>query len=361
MDEITSAALEELSASFADLLPPPPEANLPYTVQIYPVRVTPSGVGGHVGFRSSPSGELSGRRISARISVSVQTSDAAVLGSAVAGVTGAIASRDAARSRSAGLLRVEVARIGSAMEVTAAGVHRQEVEFSALFEHLHAPAAGSGVITQIPILAEVASTSSGGQVVYRSSFGSGALDGFESIDDPGVTAGGASRWEHDPESGWIRQLSPLQGGDPGAGVSKPGGYLLLRPAIQGRLVSDFVLTSEMAFTDQAEVGLVFRWQDVDDFHFVLLGSALGAGVLGRKIGGAFTALYSLIIERPTTYQPGRSYSIRLTARADLIQLHVDGQLVLEGRTREPRPPGRIGLLSRAPGIAEFHRLDLIAL
>lgn len=361
MDEITSAALEELSATIADLLPPPPETNLPHTVQVYPVRVTPSGVGGYVGLRSSPSGELSGRRISARVAVSIQTHDAAALGSAVAGVTGAVASRDAAHSRSAGLLRLEVARIGSAMEVAGGGVHRQEVEFSALFEHLHAPADGSGVIEQVPILTEVASTSSGGQVLYRSSFGAGALDGFESIDDPGITAGGPSRWEHDPEAGRIRQLSPLQGGASGAGISKPGGYLLLRPPVQGRLLSDFVLTSEVTFSDQAEVGLVFRWQDVDDFHFVLLGSALGTGLLGRKFAGAFTVLDSLRRGRPTTHQPGRSYSVRVTARADLIQLHIDGQLTLEGRAHDSRLPGRVGLFSRASGSTEFHRLDLIAL
>jgi len=363
LDEITSGAISGLSAVVAELLPPAPVAGLPHTIRVVPVRVAPTGLGGFVSLNRSPAGEILGRRLDARVVVTVRVTDSADLQPAVDEVATAVVARDFGAARGAGLLRIGFEEFGPrASSGQGAGeVHRMDVEFLALFEHLRLPADGEDTIERVPLLFEVGSTAAAGEALYRTRFRVGALDAFDVFDDPAATQDAPSQWEFDEAGSRIRQRSEIRGGSDGVDPDKPGTYLVLRPEIQQSAVADLVVGTEFRSDGRDGIGLVFRWLDVDNFYFLLLDERRGYRMLGRKVGGVFAALDEPALDLSGSYIPEQVHSVRVSVQADRIRVHLDGELVLAGRDGALTAPGAAGLVCWGNGAASFFGIDVVAL
>ncbi len=352
-----------LRAAIAGLLPAPPVPDLPFTLRVLPNRVTPTGLGGFIGVHHDPPGEVVGRRVDARVLVGVHVRGSAVLEDAIDAVTLAIAGRDASRARSEGLLRVGLAGIGD--ETTRGSgnntIRTRAIEFSALFEYHHLPTEGEDQIERVPVLLEVGSTVDGGEVLLRTRFREGSLEAFQPIDDPAASIDGPSQWEIDAEDRALRQRSRIRGeaGDPGPAL--PGGQLLLRAERLAAPAADLILSTEFRSDSAEGLGLVFRWQDIDNFYFALLEARRGFRILGRKVNGAFEALEEGAFDGTRGFDIGVTHALRVSVQRDLIRMHVDGELALEGRDSFLGGPGRVGFLTHGNDGVRFYSLDVVAL
>jgi len=106
--------------------------------------------------------------------------------------------------------------------------------------------------------------------------------------------------------------------------------------------------------------VVFRFVDPDNFYFFLMDQAGGYRLLGKKAGGAFSALDTPTQDSSQGFVLGQSYDLRVTAAADRMQVYLDGRLALEGRDGT-HARGRVGLMSRNDNRAYFHRLAVTEL
>jgi hypothetical protein len=123
-------------------------------------------------------------------------------------------------------------------------------------------------------------------------------------------------------------------------------------------VTDFILRATVRSDDTGGIGLVFRFQDVDNFYFFLMDSARTFRLLLRKVGGAFEALdsSSRIIDRG--YEPGRLYDLKVSVEGPSVQVFLDGDRILRGRDATLPDPGRVGFMSRNNNQSFFYRIDL---
>jgi hypothetical protein len=345
------------------LLPSAPAPAIAPQLHIAPTRVTPTGVGGFVGLNHDPPGEILGRRLAARVFVTVQAGQDGSVNETVSGVTRALLGADPVELRSSGILRLSLAELGP-VAVSGQGqnqVSRRELEFAVLYEYLRLPDAAEGVIERIPLLAEVGSTEDAGRVLLRTGFAEGALNAFELIDDPAANTGGPSQWGYDAAEQRIEQRSSIQGGTFEITPNKPGTYLVLRTRSELPPVRDFAVSTELRSDDRDGIGLVFRWQDVDNFYFLLLDERRNYRMLARKVGGSFAALEVPALDTTRGYVQGQVHHVRVAAQGNVFRVHVDGELALEGQDASLPEPGRVGFICRANNQAFFHRLDLMML
>jgi hypothetical protein len=345
------------------LLPIAPDPDFQATLAVVPLRVTPTGIGGFVGVNAEPIGDVVGRRLQARVDVTVRADDLDGLGAAVADVSRSLLGASAADLRGQGILRMSLDETGEST-VTGQGanqVARRELGFTVLFEHLRLPEEGEGVIETVPLMIDSGSTEQGGRVLLSSRFIEGSLAWFEVLDDPLATQFGPSAWEFDAAAGVIRQTSNIQGGSFEINPNKPGTYLVLRDTPGMVTPRDFVLSAELSSDDEDALGFVFRFADVDNFYFMLLDDRRDYRMIGRKVAGAFEALDPPAVDPRPGFVPGEIRSVRLAAQGDAFRLHLDGELVLEASDAALPGPGRVGFMCRANTAASFHRIDLVAL
>jgi hypothetical protein len=339
------------------------DPDLQATLSVIPLRVTPTGIGGFVGVHPEPVGDVLGRRLHARVDVTVRADDLDELGTAVTDISRALLGASAPELRGQGILRLGLEEIGEST-VTGQGaneVARRDLAFTVLFEHLRLPQEGEGVIETVPLMIDAGSTEQGGQVLLSTVFLPGALSLFEVIDDPLATQFGPSVWEYDEAERRIRQTSNIQGGSFEINPNKPGTYLLLRERPGLEAPRDFVLGTELSSDDTDALGLVFRFVDVDNFYFALLDDRRDYRMIGRKVGGAFEALEPAAVDPRPGFAPGEVRSVRLSVQGETFRLHLDGELALEASDATIPGPGRVGFMCRANTAAFFHRIDLVAL
>lgn len=151
MDAVSTEALQRLSAVLTELLPDAPSAELTPSLEVLPLRISPTGLGGYVGPSHEPEGDILGRRVEASARVAVKAANAEGLGPAVATVTQALLAADRRDLRSKGILRIELGAIGPSPAEEAGGTARREVDFKVLFELLRKPTEAGRVIQEIPI------------------------------------------------------------------------------------------------------------------------------------------------------------------------------------------------------------------
>lgn len=363
LDIIAHEAVTALSSVVSALLPVSPTPPHQATVSVVPEKVSPTGLGGYVGPAVDPMGDVVGRRIQARLVVTARAGALAGLGAAVQQVSTALLGAGSTSLRGQGILKLGMGEMGPA-SVAGQGANQvasREVIFSVLFEHLRLPEAGEGVIDQVPLMMEVATTERGGRSIRSGGFGPGSLDTFEVFDDPAANQGGPSDWTYHEEGRWIEQLSNIRGGSFEITPNKPGTYLVLRNTTAIPPLSDFVVSTELETDDIDAIGLVFRWRDVDNFYFLLLDARRDYRMIARKVAGNFEALDPAAVVEVPGFVPGATHSVRLAVQGESFRVHVDGALALEASDDALTGPGRIGFFCRANESARFHRLDVVEL
>lgn len=148
MDAISIAALNGLSAVVTDLfdaLTPAPD------VELYPLKILPTGLGGYIAPHDDPEGDLLGRRIEAQVRLIITGTTPNALATRTAAAQKAVLGLSAAERRQRGLLRV-------GLDPTVAPVtqaNRRAVGFAILYEYIHIPTEAGGIIHEIPITVNV--------------------------------------------------------------------------------------------------------------------------------------------------------------------------------------------------------------
>jgi hypothetical protein len=330
---------------------------------VIPERVTPTGLGGYVGHNPDPVGDVVGRRVQGRLIVTVRAANLAGIAPAAQAASTALLGSSAAELRGQGILRLAIDDLGDT-SISGEGQNQiasRDLGFSVLFEHLNLPVASEGVIETVPQLIETGSTERGGTVLLSEEFMAASLNRFEIFDDPLATQGQPSEWVYNPTEHRIEQLRNIRGGTNTPTPSKPGTYLVLRTTPTLPAVRDFVMSTELSSDDVDTIGLVFRFQDVENFMFLVLDARTGFRMLARKLAGTFEALDPPAVVNVEGFTVGQIHSVRIVAQGEAFRVHVDGELTLEASDDSLPLAGRVGFLARANTAAHFYRLDLTEL
>ena len=80
----------------------------------------------------------------------------------------------------------------------------------------------------------------------------------------------------------------------------------------------------MRSTDDDEIGVMFRYQDGDNYYRFSWNSQHGYRRLVKNVGGVFT----LLAEDAASYVVGQTYNVTVTADGDALDISIDGSPVL---------------------------------
>ncbi|MBV9774802.1 MAG: hypothetical protein JO040_12685 [Gemmatimonadetes bacterium] len=383
--------IQGLTDVLTGLLPASADLSLRPVLMVNPVRITPTGLGGLVAPSADPAGEVVGRRLQARVSVTVKAADEDGLGPAVTGVTQAFLGVDRATLIRQGVLRLTLGELG-ADSVAANGRARREVGFDVLYEFLKGPSEAGGIIQTIPLQLNVgdpgaapapgpapAPAPSPGPApgpglapvvtppappappppLLQGDFTAQSLAGFEVVDDPLTTKSKPSQWSWAAAAHRIEQRSAIMGGDSKVPALRPGTYLVLKTTPSLPAVADFTLTARMEAGAAGGIGLVFRWQDPNNFYFFLMDSLRNSRILARKVAGVFAPLSTPALVTTASFSVGAVHQVRLQVQGDTFVVRIDGGEALTGRDASLPGAGRVGLMSRSCDQAFFYGVDLV--
>jgi hypothetical protein len=346
----------------SSLLPPPPSPALTPALLVTPVRIAPTGIGGFVGLHPDPEGDVVGRRVTARVVLSVPASNADGLDAAVQQVTQRVLS--AARSELAqlGILKLSLLELGPRPLQPGGGppeTPRRDVSFDVLYEFLKLPDAPSGVIQSVALDLESSFTTEP-STLYSTPFVTNPLADFDVFDDPAALTGEPSIWSFDAAQRSVVQGSPIRGGPNTNAPAKPGTYLVLRTTPARPEVSNCSIAAELETTTPGGIGFVFRFVDVDNFYYVLLDGQLGFRRIGKKVAGSFGALQEGGLDSTSGFPTNQVRRVRLVAEGSAFRVLLDGEPVLEGQDDE-LDSGRVGFMVRNCTGARFFDLTLLKL
>jgi hypothetical protein len=338
---------------------------LPTTLLVTPVRVSPTGLGGFAGLHPEPQGEIFGRRVRARVTVTVAASSVNGIDAAMANVTRAVLSTARSELAQLGIHKLATAELGPRPAQVQGGgpqaAARRDVIFDVDYEFLKLPEETGGLIQTIPLDLDATLASNDPRVLVSGPFPPNALDRFEVVDDPAATTTAPSSWGFDATESAIVQTAAIRGGTNTPTPNKPGTLLLLRPSPVRLPVRDFSLAGEMLSTAQGGIGFVFRYIDVDNYSFALLDSRTGFRRIAKKSGGSFVAMADGGLDTDAGFGLGELMRVRLVAQAGAIRMLIDGATVLEARDDGPFEAGRVGLMTRHCTGGRFYDLTLLAL
>ena len=359
-------AIGALNGTLQALLPAAGDPALAPELFINPRSSQLSGVGGVVGTRAlAPAGEVMALRVRADVVVRVKAEDVAGLSQRESDVSLALLGADPVNLRSSGIFRILRAKADSSGSDVPVGddIVGRDVRFEVLYEFSKLPDPGAGVISSVPVdLIQRTSDSRGAPTdLLHVDFESDPMSLFDVIDDAPLSAPG--QWFFATNERELRQTSTGSAGSDAFDADKRGTALLVRAAATPPAPRSFVLYSSVRSDGPGGVGLVFRFQDISNYYYALLHESNGLRyrILGRKLGGTFSALESGGSDGAAGYTPNRWFTLRLAVQDDQFDLAIDGVAVLSGRDSGISSPGRIGFLCRGSAGARFRFLHWAAL
>lgn len=363
MDVPLSEAVAALQSEIAGLLADPGEPSLEPEVSVDALRSHLSGIGGLVGLNRDPSGEILARRLDARVTVRVKANSLAALAAVEAEATTAIVGADPVLLRSRGVHRITREVEGTDTVLAASdGLSApagKDLRFKVIYEHVRLPTAPSGVLETLPQDVTFAAVSRAARELYDAEFEADPLADFDIVDDPDAT-GGPSAWAYDAAVQELRQTSSITGGSNNVNPSKIGTYLVLRQAVLGQAIADFLLHAQVRSDVSGGIGLVFRFADIENFGFFLMNRPSPYRLFGRQIAGASSLLGSSSADRSAGYEPGHWHRLRLLAQGDRFEVAVDERVVLQTRDQSLDAAGSVGFICRSAASARFRHLRLLA-
>ncbi len=362
IETLNLEAVEALAANISDLLPPVADPALRPDVLVIPRRFAPAGLGGYVGLNPDPLGEIYGVRLHASVVVTAKADHDADLSVPVGAIARALTATTRVTLGERGILRIALDTVEAPTVRTGgspSAAQRRDLQFQVLYEFLKPPDVAEGIIDEIPLDLHMSATGNAPRVLVVATFGEGALDMFEVVDDPLATVNAPSQWQYNAAERRIEQLSAIRGGSNVANANKPGTYLVLRSEPGRPAVRDFSFRATLQSGGNGGIGLVFRWQDVDNFCFFLMDLQRNFRVLGKKVGGTFEHLQTMAVDATQSYETGRPYLVRIVAHGEHIEAFLDGRQVLAGADTSLLAPGRVGLVSHRNDQAQFYRIDLL--
>jgi hypothetical protein len=363
-------AIGALNGTLQALLPGAAEPELAPELFINPRSSHLAGVGGVIGRRAlAPAGEVMALRVTAEVVVRVKADNVASLAQRESDVSLALLGADPVNLRSSGVFRILRSKADSAgsdvlVGDADAGIVGRDVRFEVLYEFSKQPESAVGVITSVPVdLIQRSGVGAQGAPsdLIRLEFESDPMQQLEVVDDAPLSSPG--QWSFATSDREVRQTSTGSGGSDAFDPEKRGTALLVRATATPPAARNFVLYTSVRSDGPGGIGLVFRYQDIDNFYYALLheSGALQYRILGRKLGGAFSALESGGADGSAGYTPNRWFSLRLALQDDQFDLAIDGVAVLSGRDAGISSAGRVGFFCRGSAGARFRFLHWAAL
>ena len=363
-------AVTALNAALHGLLPAAADPALAPELFVNPLSSQLVGVGGVLGIRTqAPAGEVMARRVTAEVVVRVKAPTVPELAATESEISTALLGANPVNLRSNGVFRIRrMVENGDRLVTGLPDVAGRDVRFEVLYEFSKLPDVAGSVISSIPL--DLIQRTSGAPGRAHSElllvdFEEDPLALFDVVDDDPLSEQG--RWQFAPVEHEIRQTSTAGGGSNNFNASKRGTCLLVRPAATPPAPRNFVLYTSMRSDSSGGIGLVFRFQDIDNFYYVLLhdngnpSAPFRFRIIARKLGGAFSFLDAGGTDDTSGYTPNRWFSLRLAVQDEQFDLAIDGVEVLSGRDAGMTSPGRVGFMSRSGAGARFRFLHWVAL
>jgi hypothetical protein len=121
---------------------------------------------------------------------------------------------------------------------------------------------------------------------------------------------------------------------------------------------NLIITCRLRSEDEDGIGLVFRYQDVDNFYFFLMDSRRNFRRIGKKVGGVFQELSNPAVVTSEGFIVGQDYSVKVRLKDNNLAVFLDDAPILSGQDAS-LPAGRVGFFSWANSGAQFDDLQII--
>jgi hypothetical protein len=180
---------------------------------------------------------------------------------------------------------------------------------------------------------------------FGDSFGDGKFNGWSICDDG--TANAPSQWR--VVNGQVVQSSAIAGT---SGGRRLGTWLYLPT---GAGWHDYRLRAKLRSTDADWIGLLFRYQNPDNFYRFEWSRVQSRRRLVRRVNGT----ESVLDEDTTPFALGTSYSLDVSLQGSSIQVKVNGALVLEA-VSPTFSSGTVALWCSANTGAQFDNVSVTA-
>ena len=363
-------AVTALNATLHGLLPGVADPDLAPELFVNTLSSQLVGIGGVVGIRTqAPVGEVMARRLRAEVVVRVKAPTVAQLAATEAELTTALLGADPVNLRSSGVYRIQ--RVVDRSDDLVSGlpdVAGRDLRFEVLYEFSKLPEVGEGVISSTPldlIQRTSATAARAPSQLLLVDLEQDPLSLFDVVDDSGLNEPG--QWQFAAAEHELRQTSTAGGGSNNFNASKRGTYLLVRPAVAPPAPRNFALHASVRSDSSGGLGFVFRFQDINNFYYVLLhdngnpNAPFRFRIIARKSAGTFSFLDTGGADDASGYPPGRWFSLRLAVQDEQFDLAIDGVDVLSGRDAGIALPGSVGLMSRSGAGVRFRFLRWMSL
>jgi tetratricopeptide (TPR) repeat protein len=195
-------------------------------------------------------------------------------------------------------------------------------------------------------------------------FDADTLADFDVIDDPQATVSAPSEWVFNAEARRIDQLSDIHGGafEAGAtGPDKPGTYLVRKTTAELPAVQNCIVVVDVSSEDNDGIGVVFRWQDVDNFYYFLMDQERNYRRMGKKVAGVFQELDTAALDATHGYDAGTSSSLKVRISGTQLNAYLNDELVLSGQDASLPNAGRAGLFCWGSAGAHFDNFRIVDL
>ena len=195
-------------------------------------------------------------------------------------------------------------------------------------------------------------------------FDTDTLANFDIVDDPQATVAAPSQWVFNTAAQRIDQMSSIHGGafEPGAtGPEKPGTYLVRKTTTELPAIQDHIVAVDVSSEDNGGIGVVFRWQDVDNFYYFLMDGQRNYRRMGKKVGGVFQELDTKALDDTHGYETGKTHSLRIRLSGSEMRAYLNDEQILLGQDASLPNSGRAGLFCWGSAGAHFDNFRIVAL
>ena len=357
MNELDFQTVTSATTLISNLLPDAEGPDFIPHVTVVPTKLGPVGVGGVVGTLDDPHGDIRMHRLEGFATVVLKASTPELLHDATAAAATSLLSTDRLALRREGIFALQTSSIGPLRlvgTIPSSARYERDVELKVIYELRIDPASPGGIISVIPQLVSLHPPIDTYETVVDIDLRSDSLSRFTVIDDAAATTDTPSDWQFDPVTRRTAQLSSIHGGGFGIGPDKPGTVLLLSDATPP--IKDLALRVICRSADQRALGVVFRWQDSENFYFFLMSNTPQYAMIAKKSGGVFSDLDTVALNTDFQLQQNRSYTITISASGEILRAYAGNSVVVSGQDLSISDPGGIGLLSFGNSSSFFYRL-----
>jgi hypothetical protein len=118
---------------------------------------------------------------------------------------------------------------------------------------------------------------------------------------------------------------------------------------------------DVSSEDNDGIGVVFRWQDADNFYYFLMDQERNYRRMGKKVAGVFQELDTAALDATRGYDAGTSYALKIRISGTQLSAYLNDELVLSGQDASLPNAGRAGLFCWGSAGAHFDNFRIVEL